>query len=165
MGTCRPAPGTARIFCPGSAVRSTTVTPAHLSGNHRRWIYCRGAMPASSAHPFQAPGPGRDRCVRDTATPACRTAPRSPWGMIWQHHPAGSHANVFVPPAMCPNDDRRRGAGNARMLWCSASQKRRYPHSSACCASPRELRKASAGGRARAMGARSRTENGITQSS
>src|ERR1700730_12100748 len=70
---------------------------------------------------------------------------------------------IVVAPAMCPMTTDVAALATPGMLWCSASQKRRYPHRSACCASSKVLRKASAAVAPAAMGARSSSEKGIKQ--
>src|SRR6185437_2126531 len=49
------------------------------------------------------------------------------------------------------------------MLWCSASQKRRYPQRSACRARSTELRSAWAASLPSTIGARSRTDSDVTR--
>jgi len=64
--------------------------------------------------------------------------------MIRQHDAAGAHANSGSSVSNVPNQHGSSRARHSLILWCSASQKRLYPHDSACCASARELWNASA---------------------
>jgi hypothetical protein len=47
---------------------------------------------------------------------------------------------VDVPPATCPINTAVAALAIPGMPWCSASQKRRYPHRSALLAKSRVLR-------------------------
>jgi len=70
--------------------------------------------------------------------------------------------NVDVAAATCAMAIDVAALAMPGMLWCSASQKRLYPHRSACCARSTALRNACAASPPSTMGARSRTERGVT---
>ena len=69
---------------------------------------------------------------------------------------------VDVPPAMWPMTTAVAALAIPGMLWCSATQYRRYPSASARRARSRELRIESAGLPPSVMGERSRTESAVT---
>ena len=81
---------------------------------HRR-PRATGGVRAPSADRIRARARVRDRCARETATRACRTARRSTSGeWLGSMMPPAPTRMRRVPPATCAMTHRRRRAGDAR---------------------------------------------------